>query len=548
MEISRRKMIAGLAMSGALLTSAYVAYVGSHKVKAYMERHDGTPPQARVEPANVDIQRLASQLRGVWQLQFMGSAADLSDLMPEGLEMFLDVADRGRSLRGFIDTPENLRASQPPRYQVMGDLVDASATQIHWIVLDRDSVRYSPIYQVTVALENIWAKFGVADNDILKGRFQRLDRPAAAGAEAFDFIARKRPFPEARERIPLNATFLSWLMKPEHRLAHQMWHASRDKWHELSEERRNALRGLGWQPGPLDSERHARGRHMDRNGSGVDFFFMHRHMLGFARSMQAPPAWTHFPLPQPAVEQDRLGFARYFDNHDGCSVPPTWVAPDDNGYTEGLEAIKSRDAFYSNFQVWESRFRDPSYLSRVTLGQFGSEMELTLHDWLHMCWATVPRDPADSVPVPLARGPADFSERWFGPQNDFLGDPFSSHVHPLFWGFHGWIDDRIEDWFDAHERVHPGQVVRRSLRGTEWFAAGPWVEVDEPWLGPMTHGCGAGLDPMTEGTMEMDIDSAKLALNIACDDKDHIADALAKAPKRPWFARNLPVRSHVGKA
>lgn len=562
-QLSRRQMIAGLAVSGvgALLATGYV---GTRKVRSYMENHDGTPAKGKVEPATVETQRLASQLRGVWELQLVGSAADLADLRPEGLEMFLDVADRGRSLRGYIDTPDNLRASPPPRYQVMGDLVDASAAQIHWLVLDRDSVRYSPVYQVTVALENVWEKFGVADKDILKGRFQRLDRPAAtvAGAteptkaEGFEFIARKVPFPEARDRTPLNAAFLSWLMMPEHRLAHAIWHASRDKWHELSDDRRDALRGLGWQPGPLDNERHARGRHMDRNGSGVDFFFMHRHMLGFARTLQAPPAWRHFPLPQPALEQDRPGFARYFDNHDGLSIPPIWIAPDDKAFTEGLEAMKSRDAFYGNFQVWESRFRDPEYLSRVTLGQFGSEVELNLHDWLHLCWATVPRDPADGVPVPLARGPADFSERWFGAENDFLGDPFSSHVHPLFWGFHGWIDERIDDWFDAHERVHPGQVVRRTVMGTEWFAAGPWVEIDEPWLGPMTHGGGApdsmnmamSMGALNMGAMDMDLDNAKLALHIAFDEKDHVADSLAKAPHRPWFARNMPLRSHVGKA
>jgi uncharacterized membrane protein YphA (DoxX/SURF4 family) len=553
-EISRRKIIAGLAVSGAgaLLASGYV---GTRKVKSYMENHDGTPEKSRVEPATVDTQRLAAQLRGVWQLQLTGSAADLDDLMPEGMEMFLDVADRGRSLRGYIDTPENLRGPHPPRYQVMGDLGDASAAQIHWLVLDRDSVRASPIYHATVALESLWAKFGVADNDILKGRFECLDRPAATGpteVETFDFIGRKLPFPEARERVPLNAAFLGWLMMPEHRLAHQIWHASRDKWHELSEDRRDALRGLGWQPGPLDNERHARGRHMDRNGSGVDFLFMHRYMLGLARTMQAPPAWRHFPLPQPALEQDRLGFARYFDNHDGLSVPPVWIAPDDKAFTEGLEAMKSRDAFYSNFQVWESRFRDPEYLSRVTLGQFGTDVELNLHDWLHLCFATVPRDPTDNVPVPLARGPSDFSERWFGPQNDFLGDPFSSHVHPLFWGFHGWIDERIEDWFDAHERVHPGQVVRRSLRGSEWFAAGPWVEIDDPWLGPMVHAGDASLDHMAMGTMGMgtgmDLDKAKLAVRIAFDDKDHVADALAKAPGRPRLALNPPLRSRVGKA
>ena len=65
------------------------------------------------------------------------------------------------------------------------------------------------------------------------------------------------------------------------------------------------------------------GRSKDRNGSGIDFFFMHRHMLGKARSMQDLPSWQAFPMPQPELERDRQGFARYFDNHDGthCRRP-----------------------------------------------------------------------------------------------------------------------------------------------------------------------------------------------------------------------------------
>ena len=91
---------------------------------------------------------------------------------------------------------------------------------------------------------------------------------------------------------------------------------------------------------------------------------------------------------------------------------------------------------------------------------------MTLHDWLHMCWASVPRDPLNGAPVPFARDPADFALRWFGPENDFLGDPFSSHVNPVFWGFHGWIDDRIEDWYRA--RSATTQARCGVCRSTVW--------------------------------------------------------------------------------
>lgn len=121
---------------------------------------------------------------------------------------------------------------------------------------------------------------------------------------------------------------------------------------------------------------------------------MHRHMLGRARALQDLPSWTRFPLPQPELERDRAGFARYFDNHDGNALPPTWLTSGDAEYTQWVRDIKTPDTFHGNFLVWESRYTDPEYLSTLTLGQFGSEVELGLHDWLHMRWASVPRDPS----------------------------------------------------------------------------------------------------------------------------------------------------------
>ena len=67
---------------------------------------------------------------------------------------------------------------------------------------------------------------------------------------------------------------------------------------------------------------------------------------------------------------------------------------------------------------------------------------------------------------------------------DYLGETFSSHVNPIFWRLHGWVDDRIEDWFKAQESVRPGAVKRRAMDGIDWFEADKtWVLVDEPWEG-----------------------------------------------------------------
>ncbi|MFJ3484109.1 PvdJ/PvdD/PvdP-like protein [Pseudomonas sp. NPDC090202] len=534
MTISRRGFIAGLALTGAAVPAVYYAHRELTRPEFPI-----TPEEAKVELPDTKGRQLADTLRGVWDIRFEGADAGLDGLPKRGLEMFIDIAQRGRGVRGFLDSGERLRSPETPRYQVVGDLAEADPALLHWRLFDTSSADRHGGYELEVTLDEVWADFGNAGSATLSGRVTRLDRAAGLPLRDNRFVAVKRLFPEARQRIGLNEPLLAWLVAPEHRLVHQLWHASRDKWHKLSEKKRDALRGIGWQPGPRDMERDARGDRKDRNGSGVDFFYMHRNMLKSARALQDLPSWQHFPLPQPELERDRQGFARYFDNHDGYSIPPTWLAHDDDEYTQWVSDIKNAETFHSNFQVWESRYRDPRYLSTLTLGQFGSEIELGLHDWLHMRWASVPRDPSNGGAVPMARDPADFAARWFAPENDFLGDPFSSHVNPVFWHFHGWIDDRLEDWFRAHERFHPGELLRQPLGGVPWFAPGRWVEVADPWLGPLTHGCSTTPGVLPGKTMEMDPETMKLALRITFEDEDKIAGLFKRVPRRPWYARHL---------
>ncbi|PWQ86737.1 PvdJ/PvdD/PvdP-like protein, partial [Enterococcus faecium] len=78
------------------------------------------------------------------------------------------------------------------------------------------------------------------------GSILDLERPLAMPEQDNRFLAHKQTFPEARERTALSPAMIDWLIAPEHRLFHQLWHASRDKWHKLDKDKRNALRGLGW--------------------------------------------------------------------------------------------------------------------------------------------------------------------------------------------------------------------------------------------------------------------------------------------------------------
>lgn len=537
MTISRRGFIAGVALTGVAVPGALYA----HR-ELTREEFPITPGEATVDLPDSAGQQLADTLRGVWDWQWSASEAGLEGLADTPLELLLDVAPRGRGLRGYLDTPERLRSGAEPRYRLVGDLAAGKPNVLSWRLIPAGSATEVARYECRVLLDEVWGDFGNAGTATLTGHVLDLQRALALPEQGLRFVARKQRFPEARERTALNPTLLAWLVSPEHRLFHQLWHASRDKWHKLAPKQQEALRGIGWQPGPRDHERDARGPRKDRNGSGEDFFFMHRHMLGTARSMQELPSWQRFPLPQPELARDRAGFVRYFDNQDGNALPPTWLAQGDDEYSQWVKDIKSAEVYHANFELWESRYSDPEYLSRMTLGQFGSEVELGLHDWLHMRWASVPRDPVNGAPVPFARTPNDFAPRWYGPSNDFLGDPFSSHVNPVFWRFHGWIDDRIEDWYRAHERFHPGQVLRREVNGVAWFAPGRWVEVADPWLGPITHGCSTVPGLQAGKSMEMDPETMKLALRITYSDEDGLAKLVRRVPQRPWYARHLKVR------
>jgi len=99
----------------------------------------------------------------------------------------------------------------------------------------------------------------------------------------------------------------------------------------------------------------------------------------------------------------------------------------------------------------------------------------------------MPRDPVTGDPVPGGRPDNDVRTLWDDPKYDYLGEFYSSHLNPVFWRLHGWIDNRIEDWFNAHEAAHPGEVKRIDLDGTRWFAKGKWVQTDEPWAGAPGH-------------------------------------------------------------
>jgi len=246
-----------------------------------------------------------------------------------------------------------------------------------------------------------------------------------------------------------------------HRLHHWLWHEVRNRWLSYPEDVRKQIRDLGWEPPrPAVDERR---RPILDNNSGEDFLYMHRRMLvdvsailnrvkdpGYARvrvwSIPPPPGDADFPVP-PASFDPTAGD----DEKERRSAFAT------------LQRIKSDIYYQKRMLYWQKLFTDHGFLRGISLGELGTLMESTIHASMHIRWSS---PPTGRRPEP---GPAEghtIDPRWDDPRYDFLGDTYSSHVHPVFWSLHGWIDDRIEDW-----------KIANGVYGNEFWKGmwtGPW--------------------------------------------------------------------------
>lgn len=541
MKFSRRNFIASISAAGVASSVAAGFYV-KKKISPAEPKDPEVEPEPEVLAPTLDESLLTQRLVGIWSFRWLSTPFEEFP-QNEELLLLLDVGAHGRALRGYLGKPpfgDNI--FQDRGFQLFSELKADKWPTLRWKMIDEKGAAF----ECTAIFDEIWDGWETGGGAVtISGSVQKTGAQSGFSIPHAKFIATRQPWTEARQRLSFVPEFHAVLISPHYRLFHQLWHAVRDKWHTLREDRRDDLRALDWQPGIANDERDARGKLRHRNGSGEDFLFMHRHMLRHARSFQNFPAWKSVPLPRPVLDHNRTAFIDYLKNADGFSVPPAWQVSDDTDFTTWLNNVKSSDGYFSNFQLWEAQYQNPDYLSTLCLGELGSRIELGLHDWLHMRWASICRDPNSGRPMVEDRNPIDFSEHWFRAENDYLADPFSSHVNPVFWYFHGWIDDRIEDWFFAHERAHPGEVVRKTVNGVPWFAPGKWVRIAEPWLGPAQAGCGAwmrnnGAGNYQAANSQYDIETMKLALRIVFSEKDEAARLHKRVPRRPWYGRYLP--------
>lgn len=474
-------------------------------------------------------------LRGIWTYRSFFNVED--GIEPSGgiqlwqAELYLEVDPATKRVFGHLGeradpTPADGGNGKPyPFLSVEGTYSDGNPVLVSFRAVGRNGSAWeSWIYDYQCVLCPTWTrqpnfKSSALQKLTLVGTVVRtVEHDGAPAGASYSFYAVKHDFVEPRISTPLPQPVVAMLASPEMRMHHQLWHASRDNWDNLTEGQKTWLRDHNWQPGTLHKERSAGLAPANlANHSGEDFLFMHRRMIKAVRDIagaNAPASWKRLPEPRTLADFERGRAKRVIGNIDGNAVPPTWIVPDDTSTTAWLAALRTPAVYNGRFRSWEIQYANPAWLATVTLGQLGAWIEFTIHNWMHMRWASVQRDPAQNgLALPEGRQDDDFSKDWFDPSNDHLGATFSSHVNPVFWRLHGWVDDRIEDWFKAQEAARPGMVKRRQFKGVEWFVSdGTWVNVNDPWEGPIEDEDHVGHRDHDHGHSGMDVELMKKAI------------------------------------
>lgn len=443
----------------------------------------------------------AQELVGYYTLRgFLDNPATVSDFKKIKLleaELYLLVQNDG-SITGTIYAPAEYGA------QVKNLLLNVTGSMKNWsspVTLEftfhqGQSTEVSDIlYQFSCSVNQTWEK-GVGQRLALTGtvlstKDQDFDgHPLKAGMTA-SFVAVKRDFIEPKDitGLAIIPSALTMLAARSHRLKHAVWHTIRGVWNDLDDVSKSKIRDLGW---GLDRPPFTKEGSLDlNNGAGEDFLFMHRKMISMVHeaysAQNLPPIENWKIIPGPIAQQ--FTYVEENDSQTGKKIYRLSIAesgfmvpPANASDPEPLKFLKGPSYFRSVMSQLEGQFQRPSFLSLLTLGALGNLLEFVIHNQMHMRWSSISRDP--STGEPAMRDDFDFDTKWDDPKYDYLGEFYSSHVNPVFWRLHGWIDDRIEDWFNAHEAAKPGEVERYDYQGIPWFKPGKWVIAQKPFYWP----------------------------------------------------------------
>lgn len=291
--------------------------------------------------------------------------------------------------------------------------------------------------------------------------------------------------------MSLHAKTIKFLSSRKVRLHHYLWHQIRDTWNTgIDSEQKKLVEHCGWAPKRAAIDSSSQSIHTE--GAGEDFLFMHRQMIESVKEIQvnscgdlsAISGWSRVPSP---TDKD-------------FPVPEPWEVYEAEGFNRFIKSIKTDEYYYCVMREWERTYKDKTWLKGKTLGEIGSKIESTIHNMMHMRWCGRPWDPRTGKKE-LITGQPDFdlTPKWDSPQADWLGHSYSSHVNPVFWKLHGWVDDRIIDWYEVNKGS--SNLKKISLRGVDWYT-GDLVLVDEPWSGGMDFGQSNDMDDQMVKHME----------------------------------------------
>jgi len=252
---------------------------------------------------------------------------------------------------------------------------------------------------------------------VIRSVYHDPDRDAGL---SYSFVAVKRE-PDLFVVKPLPKTVVEHFADREHRLHHAAWHALRNGWRGLRKDQQAAVGALGWEPPRPSLLTAVNGgilKPLVSNGSGEDFLYFHREMVIMFRQLMDAEGekrveWGNIPAP----------------GAPGDEVPPAWRIPKAPSLERRIRALKTDEFYWSRMRWWDQQFKDPTYLSALTLGEFGSLIEFSVHNDMHMRWSATPRDPETNkllVNGDVGRPYKDTSERWDNPKYDWLGEFYSS--------------------------------------------------------------------------------------------------------------------------
>jgi hypothetical protein len=234
------------------------------------------------------------------------------------------------------------------------------------------------------------------------------------------------------------------------RLHHFIWHSVRDSWHDFPPEVQQELTDLGWAP-PRPSFLPDGNLNLTNN-SGEDFLFMHREMIAHANAALASAGDPNY--------QQVVGWANVPQPNDAeFPVPPAYSISQGGQVIVDTNDVKSDDFYFrppdaagrgGGMQHWDLQLENPQILRNITLGQLGTYLEFTIHNWMHMRFS---RDPGEMRPDVRPNQASSIETRWDAVEYDWLGDTYSSHTENHFWKLHGLIDRRIDQWATANN-VH----------------------------------------------------------------------------------------------